>query len=211
MAAQGTTTVEAKSGYGLSFEAEIKSLEAIADAAQQWQGTVVPTLLGAHVVAPEYRDNPEEYVRIVCEEMIPAARAPSASSREFVDVFCERGAFSMQQSQRILRAAVDHGLGVRVHVCQLTPAQLSSAARVRSGLARSHGFRQRRRHRGLWRRATRLRRCCLPRTTSSGCHRFRPRANSSTPASPSRSPPTTTPAPRPRRRCRSCSPRPART
>ena len=72
MASYGTTTVEAKSGYGLSFEAEIKSLEAIAEAARQWQGTVVPTLLGAHVVAPEYRENPEEYVRIVCEEMIPA-------------------------------------------------------------------------------------------------------------------------------------------
>ena len=103
MAAQGTTTVEAKSGYGLSFEAEIKSLEAIADASRQWPGTVVPTLLGAHVVAPEYRDDPEEYVRIVCEEMIPAER-PQRKLAEFVDVFCERGAFIMQQSQRILRA-----------------------------------------------------------------------------------------------------------
>ncbi len=123
MAAHGTTTVEAKSGYGLSFEAEMKSLEAIADAAKQWRGTVVPTLLGAHVVAPEHRDNPEEYVRIVCEEMIPAAA--SRKLAQFVDVFCERGAFSMQQSQRILRAGVDHGLGVRVHICQLTTAQLA--------------------------------------------------------------------------------------
>ncbi len=159
MALQGTTTVEAKSGYGLSFEAEMKSLEAIADASRQWPGTVVPTLLGAHVVAPEYRENPEEYVRIVCEEMIPAAMgglkparnkkgvsigapegvslqsnaAPPAGGEglskrlaEFVDVFCERGAFSMEQSRRILNAAVQHGLGVRAHVCQLTPAQLSS-------------------------------------------------------------------------------------
>ena len=62
MAAQGTTTVEAKSGYGLSFAAEMKSLEAIREASHQWAGTVVPTLLGAHVIAPEYRDNPEEYV-----------------------------------------------------------------------------------------------------------------------------------------------------
>lgn len=143
MAAQGTTTVEAKSGYGLSFEAEIKSLEAIGDAAQQWQGTVVPTLLGAHVVAPEYRENPEEYVRIICEQMIPAVARSAQDKRrgivdehkgaslqspgrlaEFVDVFCERGAFSTQQSQRILRAAVDHDLAVRVHVCQLTPAEL---------------------------------------------------------------------------------------
>jgi len=122
MAAHGTTTVEAKSGYGLSFDAEIKSLEAIAEAAKQWRGTVVSTLLGAHVVAPEYRDHPEEYVRVVCEEMIPAAA--SRKLAQFVDVFCERGAFSMQQSQRILRAGVEHGLGVRVHICQLTPAQL---------------------------------------------------------------------------------------
>jgi imidazolonepropionase len=168
MAAQGTTTVEAKSGYGLSFEAEMKSLEAIREASHQWPGTVVPTLLGAHVIAPEHRDNPEEYVRIVCEEMIPAVArfnspreeeqiprrlksarddkntksngaAKAAPLRrsgaeghqqqirrlaEFVDVFCERGAFSLEQSQRILRTAVEHNLGVRAHVCQLTPAKL---------------------------------------------------------------------------------------
>ena len=123
MAAHGTTTVEAKSGYGLSLEAEIKSLEAIAHASQQWPGTVVPTLLGAHVVAPEFRDNPEEYVRIVCDDMIPTAAQRKLAA--YVDVFCERGAFSMEQSQRILRTAVRHGLGVRAHVCQLTPAQLT--------------------------------------------------------------------------------------
>ena len=71
MAAQGTTTVEAKSGYGLSFAAEMKSLEAIREASHTWAGTVVPTLLGAHVIAPEYRDDPEEYVRIICDDMIP--------------------------------------------------------------------------------------------------------------------------------------------
>ena len=122
MATQGTTTVEAKSGYGLSFEAEMKSLEAIREASHQWPGTVVPTLLGAHVVAPEHRDNPEEYVRIICEDMIPTAAKLKLA--EFVDVFCERGAFSMEQSQRILRGAVDHNLGVRAHVCQLTPSKL---------------------------------------------------------------------------------------
>jgi len=124
MAELGTTTVEAKSGYGLSCEAEMKSLEAIKQASQQWPGgTVVPTLLGAHVVPSEYHDNPEEYVCIVCQEMIPAAAKHRLA--EFVDVFCERGAFTLEQSQRILRAAVDHGLGVRAHVCQLTPTQLA--------------------------------------------------------------------------------------
>ncbi len=123
MAAQGTTTVEAKSGYGLSFDAEIKSLQAIRAAAQQWPGTVVPTLLGAHVIPPEYRDNQEEYVRIVCDEMIPAVAKDNLA--EFVDVFCERGAFTLEQSQRILSAALAHGLGIRAHVCQLTSAQLA--------------------------------------------------------------------------------------
>src|ERR1019366_10380952 len=70
MSAYGTTTVEAKSGYGLDFESEIKSLEAIRNAAQRWPGTVVGTLLGAHVVPPAHRDNPDEYVRIICERMI---------------------------------------------------------------------------------------------------------------------------------------------
>ena len=124
MAAQGTTTVEAKSGYGLSFDAEMKSLEAIREASHRWAGTVVPTLLGAHVIAPEHRDNPEEYVRIICEDMVPTAAKLKLAA--YVDVFCERGAFTMEQSQRILHCAVAHNLGVRAHVCQLTPTELSS-------------------------------------------------------------------------------------
>lgn len=123
MAVQGTTTVEAKSGYGLSFEAEMKSLEAIREASEQWPGTVVSTLLAAHVFPPEYRENHDEYVRLICDEMIPAVSKRKLA--EFVDVFCERGAFNMQRSERILRAAVDHGLGVRAHVCQLTVTNLA--------------------------------------------------------------------------------------
>ncbi|HEY5173998.1 MAG TPA: imidazolonepropionase [Terriglobales bacterium] len=123
MAEHGTTTVECKSGYGLNFAAEMKSLEAIREASHQWPGTVAPTLLAAHVVPPEHRENPEEYVRIICEDMIPTAAKLKLAA--YVDVFCERGAFTMEQSQRILRTAVDHNLGVRAHVCQLTPAQLA--------------------------------------------------------------------------------------
>jgi imidazolonepropionase len=83
----------------------------------------VPTLLAAHVVPPEHRENPEEYVRIICEDMIPTVAKLKLAA--YVDVFCERGAFSIEQSQRILRTAVEHNLGVRAHVCQLTPAQLA--------------------------------------------------------------------------------------
>ena len=124
MAEQGTTTVEAKSGYGLSIQSELKSLEAIQQAAERWPGTVIATLLGAHVVPREYRDKPDEYVRIVCEEMIP--KAAQRKLAEFVDVFCERGAFTPAQSARVLQAAVDHGLKTRAHVNQLTATRLDA-------------------------------------------------------------------------------------
>ena len=129
MAQHGTTTVEAKSGYGLSVESEIKSLEAIRDAARQWPGTVVPTLLGAHVVPSEYRKNPEDYVRIVCDKMIPAVAKSGLA--EFVDVFCERGAFTLEQAERVLSCASQHGFGLRTHVCQLSSAPLQSLLQFR--------------------------------------------------------------------------------
>jgi imidazolonepropionase len=120
---QGTTVVEAKSGYGLSTEAEIKSLEAIRDAANRWPGTVKPTLLAAHVVPPEYAGKADAYVEKICEEIIPlVARRKLA---EYVDVFCERGAFTLQQSEKILSAARRNGLESRAHVCQFTTSQLS--------------------------------------------------------------------------------------
>jgi len=122
MLAHGTTTIEAKSGYGLSAAAELKSLKAIKTAAAEFPGTVVATLLGAHVVPPEFRSDPDAYVKIVCEEMIPkVARAKLAQS---VDVFCERGAFTASQSEKILDAAVRHGLKVRAHVGQLSETSL---------------------------------------------------------------------------------------
>lgn len=123
MAAQGTTTVEAKSGYGLSVEAELKSLLAVRDAAARWPGTVISTLLGAHVVPREHLRQPEKYVREVCELMIPQAARQKLA--EFVDVFCDRGAFSLQDGERVLQAAVEHGLGARAHVCQLSTCSLA--------------------------------------------------------------------------------------
>lgn len=122
MADQGTTTVEAKSGYGLSVESEMKSLEAIRNAAARWPGTVVSTLLGAHVVPKEYEDHAQDYVELVCTEMIPqVARRKLA---QFVDVFTDRGAFTVDDTEKIFRAAQAHGLGVRAHVCQLTQTSL---------------------------------------------------------------------------------------
>lgn len=120
MAAQGTTTVEAKSGYALDVAGELKSLEALKSVVVQWRGTVVPTLLGAHIVPSEFKDKREQYVRAVCEEMIPVAAKRNLA--RFVDVFVERGAFSLDEARRVFAAARKHGLDVRAHVCQLTPA-----------------------------------------------------------------------------------------
>ena len=122
MAAHGTTTVEAKSGYGLTVEAEMKSLEAIKDAASRWQGTVVPTLLGAHVVPKEFQGCSQKYVEIVCKEMIP--RAARRKLARFVDVFCDRGAFTSSETEQIFEAAESHGLSVRAHMGQLSETVL---------------------------------------------------------------------------------------
>jgi imidazolonepropionase len=122
MAAHGTTTVEAKSGYGLTVESEIKSLEAIREAASHWPGTIIPTFLGAHVVPREFNDRSQNYVELVCKEMIP--RVAGRKLARFVDVFCDRGAFTPQQTQQIFEAAEQHGLSVRAHMCQLTETRL---------------------------------------------------------------------------------------
>jgi len=122
MAVHGTTTVEAKSGYGLTVESEMKSLEAIRDAASQWPGTVIATLLGAHVVPREFSGRSQNYVSTVCKEMIPlAARRKLA---QFVDVFCDKGAFTAAEAEQIFAAAAQHGLGVRAHMGQLSETVL---------------------------------------------------------------------------------------
>jgi len=127
MAEQGTTTAEAKSGYGLTVESELKCLGAIQEAAGRWPGTVVATLLGAHVVPSEFQGKTDQYVNEVCEKMIPqAARRKLA---QFVDVFTERGAFSVENTARIFEAAERHGLGVRAHICQLSETPLQPLLR----------------------------------------------------------------------------------
>jgi imidazolonepropionase len=123
MAAHGTTTVEAKSGYGLTVESELKSLEAIRDAASGWPGTVVATLLGAHVVPKEFQGRSQKYVEIVCKEMIP--RVARRKLAQFVDVFCDMGAFNAGETEQTFGAAAEHGLGVRAHMGQLAETVLS--------------------------------------------------------------------------------------
>ena len=108
MLAYGTTTAEAKTGYGLDLESELKLLEAIRILDETHPVDLVPTFLGAHAVPEEYRGRADEYVDLVVEQMLPmvAKRAlPSAPSIPFVDVFCDEGAFTLEQARRVLEAA----------------------------------------------------------------------------------------------------------
>jgi imidazolonepropionase len=114
----GTTTVEAKSGYGLSSEDELKMLRVVRRLNGRGRLRYVPTFLGAHEVPDEYRGRRGEYVRLVVEEMLPRVAAEGLA--EFCDVFCEERVFTVEESRRVLEAARSLGLGLRVHADQLT-------------------------------------------------------------------------------------------
>lgn len=115
MLGTGTTTVEIKSGYGLDLETEARMLEAARSVGEVTAIEVVATFLGAHVVPPEYRTDRSGYVRLIVEEMIPAV----AGRVEFCDVFCDEGAFTVDEARTILQAAAAAGLGLRLHAEQL--------------------------------------------------------------------------------------------
>jgi len=119
----GTTTAEAKSGYGLELAAELRQLEATANLDLSHAVDLVPTFLGAHAVPPEYAGRADAYVELVIEEMLPAVARWHAASHFaaagtplFVDVFCERGAFDVAQSRRVLAAAMALRLPLKAHV-----------------------------------------------------------------------------------------------
>ncbi len=111
MRAQGTATVEVKSGYGLDVEDELRLLRLVPALARESGLRLVPTFLGAHAVPAEYAGRPEAYVDLVVEEMLPKV----VGLAEYCDVFCDQGAFSLDQAARILRRAKTLGLGVKVH------------------------------------------------------------------------------------------------
>lgn len=108
---QGTTTIEIKSGYGLSVPDEVRSLRIAGEVSPE------TTFLGAHVVPPEFANRPDDYVALLCGEMLDRA-APFA---RWVDVFCERGAFDADQSRAVLEAGIARGLATRIHANQLGP------------------------------------------------------------------------------------------
>ncbi len=117
MVAHGSTTVEAKTGYGLSTESELRMLDAIWALDAEHPATLVPTFMPGHAFPPEYRDDPDGYVTLIVEEMLPAAiaRKPAATSLLFADVFCEAGVFTVAQSQRILQRASELGYQLKIH------------------------------------------------------------------------------------------------
>jgi imidazolonepropionase len=116
-AAHGTTTVEAKSGYGLDWESELKTLEIISELHQEQPLDLAATFLGAHVVPREYRRKPQAYVDLLVKRWIPTVA--TAGLAEFCDVYCDRGAFSVAQSRKILAAGRACGLVPRIHAEQL--------------------------------------------------------------------------------------------
>lgn len=126
----GTTTVEAKSGYGLTLEDELKILRAIKRLDQETSLRYVPTFLGAHDIPLEYQSRRDDYISLLIDEMIP--RVTEEKLAEYCDVFCEEKVFSTDESWKILSAARCHGLGLRMHADQLS---LSGGAKLAAELS----------------------------------------------------------------------------
>jgi imidazolonepropionase len=125
----GTTTVEAKSGYGLTLEDELKILRAIKRLNEETSLRYVPTFLGAHSIPAEYKSRRETYISLLLDEMLPRVAAQKLA--EFCDVFCEKTVFTTDESRRILSCGRYHGLGLRIHADQLS---LSGGAQLAAEL-----------------------------------------------------------------------------
>jgi imidazolonepropionase len=132
----GVTTVEAKSGYGLTLEDELKQLEVAKQLHEEHAVDIVSTFMGAHAVPREYKENPDAFVDVVIEEMIPeVARRKLAV---FNDVFCERGVFTPEQSRRILEAGVHHGLLPKIHADEIEPYEGAELAASVGAVSADH-------------------------------------------------------------------------
>jgi imidazolonepropionase len=118
MLSYGTTTIEAKSGYGLSLEDEIKMLEVIAELNRIHPIDLIPTFLGAHEIPEEYKNKRREYIKLIIEKMIPEVAKRKLAV--FCDIFCEKGVFDIEESREILNAAKKHGFKLKLHADQLT-------------------------------------------------------------------------------------------
>ncbi|MCE8012559.1 imidazolonepropionase [Billgrantia desiderata] len=133
---EGVTTVEIKSGYGLSVTDELKMLRVARRLGETLPVRVVTTLLGAHALPPEYKDDSDGYIELVCREMIPAAAEQGLA--DAVDVFCEKIAFSVAQCERVFEAAKAHGLPIKAHAEQLSNLGGSAMAARHGALSADH-------------------------------------------------------------------------
>lgn len=117
MLAHGTTTAEAKTGYGLELATELRMLQALIKLDEQGPLELAITFLGAHAIAPEYKDDPQAYTDLVCDTMLPEVHQwwPGDRTLPFVDVFCETGAFNLAQSRQILTTAKQLGFPLKIH------------------------------------------------------------------------------------------------
>ena len=136
MLSQGTTTAEVKSGYGLTTDDELKQLRAIQALREGQPVELVATFLGAHAIPEEYKENPEAFVGLVIDEMLPAVSR--AGLAECCDVFCEEGVFSVEQSRRILQAAQRRGFKLKIHADEITPLGGAELAAELGALSADH-------------------------------------------------------------------------
>lgn len=132
----GVTACEAKSGYGLETETELRQLRVIRQLGQECAMDLAPTLLGAHALPPEYQADREGYLRLLCEEMIP--RAAAEGPARFCDVFCEEGVFTAEESRRILLAGKAHGLLPKLHADEIHPIGGSQLAGELGAVSAEH-------------------------------------------------------------------------
>ena len=132
----GVTACEAKSGYGLETETELRQLRVIRQLGQECAMDLAPTLLGAHALPPEYQADREGYLRLLCEEMIPRAAAEGLA--RFCDVFCEEGVFTAEESRRILLAGKAHGLLPKLHADEIHPIGGSQLAGELGAVSAEH-------------------------------------------------------------------------
>lgn len=132
----GTTTIETKSGYGLNVESELKSLEVLDLVNQNHAIDIIPTFLGAHAIPPEYKNNPDGYVDLICDKMIPAVAEQGIA--KYCDVFCEDGYFSVPQSKRIMETAQSLGLIPRLHADEFEDSGAAELAAELGAVSADH-------------------------------------------------------------------------
>ena len=132
----GTTTIEAKSGYGLTIDDEIKSLRVMKQLNEASKLEIIPTFMGAHAFPPEYENNPKHFIDLICSEMIPMIAEEKLA--EYCDVFCENKYFSIEDSRKILQTAIKHGMKIRLHADEFEDSGAAELAAELKAVSADH-------------------------------------------------------------------------